>query len=107
MPRHAYLGLTSLSGTRPLAVPDDIRAALPRATGEEVAALVGRHGRRAIRQDDTDLLRPFTDRDTPRDRVGRIQAAIGCLLTGRRDGWASGMVSPTVERIVEATAARA
>ena len=54
-----------------------IRTGLPRATDEEVAALVGRLGGRAIRQDDADLLRPFTDRDTPRDRLGRIRADPG------------------------------
>lgn len=84
-----------------------IREALPRATDEEVASLVGRLGGRAIRQDDADLLRSFTDRETPRDRLARIRAAIGCMLTGRRNGWALGMVSSQVERIVEAAAARA
>ncbi len=84
-----------------------IRTGLPRATHEEVASLVGRLGGRAIRHDDADLLRPFTDRDTPRDRLGRIRAATGCVLTGNRNGWVLGRVSPTVERIVEAAAARA
>ncbi len=84
-----------------------IRAGLHRATDEEVASLVSRFGGRAIRQEDADLLSPFTDRDTPRDRLARIRAAIGCMLNGRRNGWALGMVSLTVERIVEAAAALA
>lgn len=84
-----------------------IREALTLATDEVVASLVGRLGGRVIRPDDTDLLRPFTDRDTPRDRVGRLQTVLGCILTGRRNGWACGMVSAQVERIVEAAAARA
>ena len=84
-----------------------IRTGLPRATDEEVASLVARLGGRGIRQDDADLLRPFTDRDTPRDRLARIRVAIGCVLTGHRNGWVLGRVSPTVERIVEAAAARA
>ncbi|MGU3545760.1 hypothetical protein [Methylobacterium sp. A52T] len=84
-----------------------IREALPGATDEEVATLFGRLRGRVIHEDDTDLLRPFTERETPRDRVRRVQMAIGCLLTGRRNGWAIGPVSPTVTRIVEAAVARA
>ena len=63
-----------------------IHQALPRATDEEVATFFGRPRGRVIREDDTDLLQPFTDRETPRDRVHRIQMAIGCILTGRRNG---------------------
>jgi len=84
-----------------------IRDALPRATDEEVAALVGRFAGRSFPPGNEDLLSPFTERDTPRDRVLRVQLLLGCLLTGRRAGWSYGFVSPTVERIVEAAAARA
>ncbi|BCM81578.1 hypothetical protein [Methylobacterium indicum] len=91
-----------------LSIPEAlIREALPRATDEEVAALVGRFAGRSFSPDNEDLLSPFTDRDTPRDRLARIRVVIGCILTGRRNGWVLGMVSPTVERIVEAAAARA
>lgn len=91
-----------------LSIPEAlIREGLPRATDEEVAFLVGRFAGRSLPPDNADLLRPFTDRDTPRDRVLRVQLLLGCLLTGRRAGWSLGMVSRSVERIVEAAAARA
>ena len=45
------------------------RNALPRATDEEVKFVMGRIAGRSFPPDNEDLLRPFTDRDTPRDRV--------------------------------------
>ncbi len=84
-----------------------IRDALPRATDEEVAFLVSRFAGRSFHIDHAELFRPFTDRETPQNRVRRIQRAIGCIVTGRFNGWDIGPVSLTVTRIVEAAVARA
>lgn len=84
-----------------------IREALPRATEEEIGQLVSRFGGRAFHPDNNDLLTPFGPRDTARTKLARVQTLIGCAMTGRRNGWALGDVSRTVERLVEDAAARA
>lgn len=73
-----------------LSVPETlIREALPCATDEEVKFLVDRCAGRPFPRDNDDLLQPFTDRDTPRERVRRIKLLLACSTRGSRTAWAS------------------
>lgn len=84
-----------------------LRDALPRATEEEVRAIMERCNGRTLHPDNADLLRPFRPRDRESDRVDRVGMLVGCLLTGHRNGWLSSAIAPPDRKLVERPAARA
>jgi hypothetical protein len=83
-----------------------VREALPRATEEEVAAIVALCEGRALHRDNADLLLPFHPRDRERTRVGRVETLVGCLVTGQRNGWYGNAIRPDLRRLIEGAAVR-
>ena len=89
------------------AIEPFIRAALPRATDAEVAAIMQRLDGRVVRPEEAERVRPGQLRLRLDDKVDRLRGFITHAMTGQPgQGYWPSIIAPNTRRLVDVPAAR-